>query len=127
MYTICGKLVDNETRCEHWHSPKDIIALKFKCCPEKYYPCFSCHLETNDKTHALMKYDVVENKDEKVVLCGHCKKELTFKQYQSKATSDALNCPFCAAAFNPKCKLHYGHYFDGLNESSSQCSVSASK
>ena len=44
---IYGKTVDNQTRCQHWHSELDVIAIKFKCC-EKYYPCFSCHEEEAD-------------------------------------------------------------------------------
>ena len=41
---VYGKLVDDETRCEHYYSPLDIIAIKFKCC-DKYYPCYQCHEE----------------------------------------------------------------------------------
>lgn len=41
---IYGATIDNETRCTHYHTPLDIIAIKFKCC-DKYYPCYKCHNE----------------------------------------------------------------------------------
>ncbi|OBA27769.1 hypothetical protein HANVADRAFT_1265 [Hanseniaspora valbyensis NRRL Y-1626] len=123
MYSVCGKLIDDETRCEHWHSPIDIIALKFKCCPNKYYPCFSCHVETNEPDHKLIKYDLIKDKNEKVVLCGKCKTELTFDQYQSKLTEDSLKCPSCLSDFNPGCKLHYCHYFDSTDDYKEQCKL----
>ena len=44
MLKVYGSLVDNETRCIHYHTFLDIIAIKFKCC-EKYYPCYQCHNE----------------------------------------------------------------------------------
>lgn len=34
--TVHGISVDDKTRCEHYHSLLDIIAIKFKCCG-KYY------------------------------------------------------------------------------------------
>ena len=37
-----GLLVDSETRCEHYHSLLDIIAIKCKCC-NTFYPCYQCH------------------------------------------------------------------------------------
>ena len=45
--TIKGKLVDDQTRCVHYQSELDIIAIKFKCC-DTYYPCYSCHQEDAD-------------------------------------------------------------------------------
>ena len=29
---VHGVDVDPETRCAHWRSPLDIIAIQFKCC-----------------------------------------------------------------------------------------------
>ena len=52
---IKGKTVDNQTRCVHYHSDLDIIAIKFRCC-NNYYPCFSCHEEaTNHKVQTWNK------------------------------------------------------------------------
>jgi uncharacterized CHY-type Zn-finger protein len=42
---VKGVEVDSKTRCRHYHSEKDIIAIKFKCCAV-YYPCHFCHEET---------------------------------------------------------------------------------
>jgi uncharacterized CHY-type Zn-finger protein len=50
---IVGILYDNQTRCIHYHSNKDIIAIKFKCC-EIYYPCYFCHKEM--QTHNILKW-----------------------------------------------------------------------
>ena len=39
---IYGLLVDNESRCQHYHTELDIVALKcFDCL--KYYACYQCH------------------------------------------------------------------------------------
>ena len=100
---VYGKLIDNETRCEHYHSPLDIIAIKFKCC-DKYYPCFQCHEETAD--HIAQTW----NKNEwetKAILCGACKTELTINEYRRSGD----RCPNCNSPFNPNCSNHYHLYF----------------
>ena len=100
---IFGKPVDGETRCEHYHSLADVIAIKFKCC-DRYYPCYQCHEETTD--HAAQTW----RKDEwgtKAVLCGVCKAELTVNEYMHSNDQ----CPNCGAAFNPNCSKHYHLYF----------------
>lgn len=99
-----GKLVDTFTRCSHYHSELDIIAIKFKCC-DTYYPCFQCHEEEANHKHQI--WDKSEF-NELAILCGNCKQEMTVNQYLS---SDA-KCPFCEAAFNPKCQNHYHLYFE---------------
>lgn len=43
---VIGKPIDHQIRCIHYHTTNDIIAIKFKCC-DQYYPCYSCHDETN--------------------------------------------------------------------------------
>lgn len=99
-----GKPVDEYTRCTHYHSPLDVIAIKFKCCNE-YYPCYSCHEETADHEHEVWK----ENEfDAKAVLCGICKNEMTIYEYFASGN----RCPFCHAAFNPNCSKHYHYYFE---------------
>lgn len=102
---IKGKLVDNESRCVHWHSTLDVIALRFKCC-DQFYACYSCHDEC--ETHEVEKYSVCTDSNASVplIICGVCKLQMTFPQYQ------ALQCPRCSAHFNPGCKLHYHLYFD---------------
>lgn len=101
---IYGQTVDNQTRCQHWHSDLDVIAIKFKCC-EKYYPCFSCHEEEADhKSEVWAKADF----DTKAILCGVCGTELTVNEYQTSGNT----CPKCNAAFNPGCSKHYHLYFE---------------
>lgn len=106
-YNLKGKLIDNQTRCVHWNSELDIIALKFKCC-NTFYPCISCHSETTD--HEIQRYNV--NSNEKVVLCGNCNSLLTFYEYIS--IQNPLQCPKCSALFNPGCKNHYDLYFSNV-------------
>ena len=103
-YILKGKLTDNETRCIHYHSSLDIIAIKFKCC-DVYYPCYECHTEEAGHTAQVWpKHEWTT----KAILCGYCKTELTIQQYM-----DANNqCPFCKAAFNPNCSRHYHLYFE---------------
>lgn len=104
MIEIKGKPVDDETRCEHYHSPLDIIAIKFKCC-NTYYPCYFCHEETAGHTAQRWQADEL---DINAILCGVCKHELTISQY----LHSGYHCPNCNAAFNPKCSNHNHLYFD---------------
>ena len=101
---VFGKPVDNQTRCVHWHSELDVIAIKFKCC-EKYYPCFSCHEEEADHTHQVWPK---KEFDQKAILCGVCGTELSIKDYMNSNNT----CPNCKAAFNPGCIKHYHLYFE---------------
>lgn len=101
---IKGKLVDDETRCVHYHSHKDIIAIRFKCCGD-YYPCFECHAEATE--HAAQRWGKHEL-DVKAILCGQCQTELSIAGYLSANHQ----CPNCKAAFNPRCALHYHLYWE---------------
>jgi putative transcriptional regulator len=101
---IKGKKVDNQTRCIHYHSPLDIIAIKFKCC-NSYYPCYQCHEEAADHPSQVWKKEDFETK---AIICGVCKTEMSINTYKS---SD-YQCPFCSANFNPKCSLHDHLYFE---------------
>ena len=42
-----GVNLDPQTRCEHYHGPTDIIAIKMKCCGV-YYACKDCHVALAD-------------------------------------------------------------------------------
>jgi uncharacterized CHY-type Zn-finger protein len=101
---INGKPIDNETRCVHYHSSLDIIAIKMKCCNE-YFPCIDCHNET---THHLVQRWQKDEFNTKAILCGFCKKEMSIQQYLN---SNHL-CPYCNAAFNPGCRNHHHLYFE---------------
>lgn len=102
---VVGVQVDNETRCVHYASPTDIVALKFACC-DAYYPCYECHLAVADHPPIAWPKDRF---DEPMVLCGHCGTQLTANQYFH---CDSV-CPDCGAAFNPNCKIHTHLYFEG--------------
>jgi uncharacterized CHY-type Zn-finger protein len=101
---VKGKLVDDQARCVHYHSPVDIIAIKFKCCNE-YYPCYECHSETAGHEAEVW---TKKNWDEKAILCGVCKTELTIREYLESSNT----CPKCRSSFNPGCSRHYHLYFE---------------
>jgi uncharacterized CHY-type Zn-finger protein len=101
---VRGPVVDAETRCIHYATPLDIIAIKFRCCGE-FYPCHLCHEETAD--HPAEQWPAASD-HEHAILCGSCGRLLTIGEY-----AQANACPSCAAPFNPGCKLHWELYFSG--------------
>ncbi|MFP3466353.1 CHY zinc finger protein [Leifsonia sp. SIMBA_070] len=100
---VLGPVVDDETRCIHYRSPLDVVAIRFACCGE-YYPCHLCHAETAG--HPATQWPR-QDRDREAVLCGVCRTELTIAEY---LVVDA--CPNCAAPFNPGCRLHTHLYFE---------------
>lgn len=42
---ILGSPVDEQTRCIHYRTPLDVVAIRFRCCRESY-PCHLCHAES---------------------------------------------------------------------------------
>ncbi|OAV63128.1 CHY zinc finger protein [Enteractinococcus helveticum] len=100
---VYGLLVDEQTRCAHYATALDIVALRFGCC-ERYYPCYQCHDATAD--HPRQPWPNTRAQ-EPAVLCGVCKSELLIAQYMHKD-----RCPLCHAAFNPGCSAHYDLYFE---------------
>jgi uncharacterized CHY-type Zn-finger protein len=101
---IKGKPIDTETRCVHYHSPLDIIAIKFRCCND-YYPCYSCHAECAGHQAGTWKKD---ERDARAVFCGNCKKEMSIDAYLESDNQ----CPFCSSKFNPGCSRHHHLYFE---------------
>ncbi|MGN5883479.1 MULTISPECIES: CHY zinc finger protein [Staphylococcus] len=100
---VHGIGLDSETRCIHYHTPLDVVAIKFKCCG-KYYACIHCHNESED--HAPIPWSK-EEYDTHAILCGVCGHELTIAEY-----TETNHCPHCNAPFNPRCEAHYPHYFE---------------
>ncbi|PEJ59167.1 MULTISPECIES: CHY zinc finger protein [unclassified Bacillus (in: firmicutes)] len=96
--------IDNHTRCKHYHTEKDIIAIKFKCC-DTYYGCYFCHEENVNHQHTVWHKNEWETK---AIFCGDCHEELTIQEYQDCN----YKCPKCHADFNPGCKNHYHLYFE---------------
>ncbi|MBA4493225.1 CHY zinc finger protein [Paenactinomyces guangxiensis] len=102
--SIYGKPIDNQTRCIHYATDLDIIAIRFACCG-RYYPCHACHEETAG--HSAIPWPK-SRFAEKAVLCGACNTELSINQY----LSCGYKCPACGAGFNPGCQLHADLYFE---------------
>ncbi|MBT2499345.1 hypothetical protein J7E25_09560 [Agromyces sp. ISL-38] len=100
---VLGPVIDEMTRCVHYQTAVDIVAIKFACCNE-YYPCHLCHAETAD--HPAEQWPLGERNQE-AVLCGACGTELTIESYL--ATNECLNC---RAPFNERCRLHAHLYFE---------------
>lgn len=100
---IHGVELDAETRCAHWHSPLDVIAIRASCCGE-YYACAQCHDALAD--HPLTPWPR-ERRDTPGVLCGVCRAELGIAEYLACDHT----CPRCGASFNPRCSLHHHLYF----------------
>ena len=102
-HEVRGVDVDGETRCAHYGTERDVVALRFGCC-ESYYPCFRCHAAVVD--HEAERWPAGRRGDP-AALCGVCGAELTVDRY---VAVDA--CPDCGAAFNPGCADHYDRYFE---------------
>jgi len=102
---VRGLDLDPETRCAHWRSALDIIAIKMRCCGG-YYACRDCHDALAD--HPATVWPRAEW-NESAVLCGACGTEISIEAYLACDN----RCPTCAAAFNPGCKLHRHLYFEG--------------
>jgi uncharacterized CHY-type Zn-finger protein len=100
---VHGKTVDEQTRCVHYRTQKDIIAIKFHCCGN-YYPCFRCHEECSDHPVQVWPEDQWQ---EHAILCGVCRAELSIADYRKSA-----HCPGCEAEFNQACSNHAHLYFE---------------
>ena len=101
---IKGKPIDNETRCIHYSSARDVVAIKFKCCNE-YYPCYVCHEETAGHRPEVWKQNEFNTK---AILCGVCQTEMTISIYKDFN----YKCPACKALFNAHCRNHDHLYFE---------------
>ncbi|KQL41869.1 hypothetical protein AN960_00985 [Bacillus sp. FJAT-25509] len=96
--------IDLHTRCKHYHTARDIIAIKFKCC-DTYFGCYFCHEESTNHEPKVWGKDEWQTK---AILCGNCHEELTIQEYQDCH----YKCPKCESDFNPGCKNHYHLYFE---------------
>jgi uncharacterized CHY-type Zn-finger protein len=101
---VLGIDLDAQTRCAHYHSERDIVAIKMRCCGD-YYACKDCHQAL--APHAIEAWPRAEW-DHKAVLCGSCGSELTIAEYLECASK----CPRCGANFNPGCRRHHHFYFE---------------
>jgi uncharacterized CHY-type Zn-finger protein len=101
---VRGVNLDPQTRCEHYHGPTDIIAIKMRCCGI-YYACNDCHAELAD--HQIQVWPATEW-NQPAILCGACGFELSVIEY---LRSEFL-CPVCREQFNPGCRNHHHLYFE---------------
>ncbi|WP_435196731.1 CHY zinc finger protein [Natronomonas sp. EA1] len=104
--TVHGIGLDIETRCAHYATERDIIAIRFACC-DRYFACAACHAAIADHDAEPIPNSAF---DEPGVLCGACGSLLSVSEYLE---SDHA-CPACGAAFNPGCAAHYDRYFAGV-------------
>lgn len=100
---IYGLEVDGETRCLHYRSVLDIIAIKFKCCG-RWFPCFECHTAIADHDAEVWQEN---ERGAKAILCGRCRGKLSIAEYFVCEST----CPHCGRGFNPGCANHYHLYF----------------
>lgn len=103
MPRVLGRPVDEQTRCVHYRTPLDVVAIRFRCCGE-YYPCHLCHQQ--DAGHPAVPWPVGE-RDAVAILCGVCRGELSIREYLG-----VEGCPRCGAPFNPGCRAHAHLYFE---------------
>jgi uncharacterized CHY-type Zn-finger protein len=101
---VNGIALDPETRCVHYSSPLDVIAIKMKCCGV-YYACKECHDAIAD--HEIEVWPQSQW-DLHAILCGICGTVISIWQYLDCENS----CPECEAKFNPGCRNHYRYYFE---------------
>jgi len=101
---VRGVGLDAQTRCIHWHSPRDIVAIRMKCCGE-YYACRDCHDAL--AAHAVQVWPRAEW-DRDAILCGACGGEMSIRAYLDGGDA----CPACGAGFNPGCRAHRHFYFE---------------
>jgi uncharacterized CHY-type Zn-finger protein len=100
---VLGAVVDDMTRCVHYRSAVDIVAIRFACCGE-YYPCHLCHADSAG--HPSRQWGLAE-RETKAILCGACGEELSIADYLGVTA-----CPRCEAPFNEGCALHAHLYFE---------------
>ena len=101
---VRGVEVDAETRCAHYRSAVDIVAIKMKCCGV-YYACRDCHVTLAGHEIAVWRH---EEFAAKAILCGACGTELAIREY----LGCGARCPSCGAGFNPGCEKHWHFYFE---------------
>ena len=101
---VYGQRIDDQTRCIHYRTPTDVVAIKFYCC-RRYYPCHLCHEASAG--HSAERWPVLQH-EQKAVLCGVCSTELSISSY-----FEVHACPACTAPFNDGCRLHRHLYFEG--------------
>lgn len=102
---VRGVELDEQTRCVHYGTDEDVVAIRFGCC-EEYYGCFKCHEAVAE--HPAEPWPT-ERRAEPAVRCGVCESEMTAVEYLATEA-----CPNCEVRFNPGCAEHYHVYFEWI-------------
>eukprot|EP00656_Telonema_subtile_P040784 TRINITY_DN45863_c0_g1_i1.p1 TRINITY_DN45863_c0_g1~~TRINITY_DN45863_c0_g1_i1.p1 ORF type:complete len:141 (+),score=12.65 TRINITY_DN45863_c0_g1_i1:58-480(+) len=106
-HTVHGMLEDyTHSRCFHWHSELDVLALLAPCC-SKFYSCADCHNAI--EAHQLEPWPASTSPGTTALLCGVCGHGFSLTQYLSPGFDS--RCPSCEASFNPRCRKHWPLYF----------------
>lgn len=102
--TVLGSGVNERTQCVHYHSDRDLVAIRFKCC-DRFYACILCHQDLADHPPVVW---TKEERETHAIFCGNCHGTLSIAEYLGCGNV----CPRCKAAFNPRCADHYHLYFE---------------
>ncbi|MFC7215263.1 CHY zinc finger protein [Saliphagus sp. GCM10025334] len=103
---VRGVDLDAETRCAHYRSDRDVVALRFGCCGD-FFACYQCHEAVTDHEAVPWPRDRF---DEPAVYCGACGSTMTAPEYLDCEHT----CSRCGALFNPGCRRHVHLYFEGV-------------
>lgn len=106
-HEVRGVEVDGRTRCAHYATDRDVVAIRLACC-DAFYPCFRCHEAVADHSAERLPADRF---DEPAVLCGACGETLAASTYLDLDAAEPA-CPACDAGFNPGCADHHDRYFE---------------
>lgn len=98
---IRGRNIDEDGRCAHYRSERDVVANRCATCRE-YWACHACHRALADHPFGRMAVD-----DPTSAMCGVCGHMMGYPTY-SRATA----CPSCGHPFNPGCAAHAPLYFE---------------
>ena len=101
---VRGVGVDAQTRCVHYSTAHDVVAIQFECC-RTFHPCHECHDASADHPTRVWPREAF---DESAVLCGVCGTRFAIADY----LADGSACPSCDAPFNPGCRRHRHRYFE---------------
>lgn len=101
---VDGVAIDAETRCDHYHGPNDVLAIRLSCC-DVYYACRECHDELAGHTARVWPRHQF---DRPALLCGRCHATFPITEYLDAPA----RCPRCGGDFNENCRFHHHLYFD---------------